>query len=206
MSCISEKYKKVQYLYNINSIKNLKSIFRLGLLSKNEVKKLDLRYVIDLSNIEVQSRRDNKKVPNYSFLHDYANLYFDARNPMMYVQVKNENINHLCVICISKKVLDLEGTVVTDKNAASALSMFLTPKEALNELNFNEIFAQFWIDDNPRIMQERKSKKCAEVLVFNRIPVEYLIKIKVATNKAKILVEQLNLGVPVEIDKKMFFL
>lgn len=57
----------------------------------------------------------------------------------------------------------------------------------------------------PYIKNELKAKKCAEVLVLDKIPVNYLIKIKVATQLAKENVEQLQLNVPIEIDKDIFF-
>ena len=38
MSKISEKYTQIHCLYNINSLKNLKSIMNYGILSKNLLK------------------------------------------------------------------------------------------------------------------------------------------------------------------------
>ena len=38
MSKISEKYTQINCLYNINSLKNLKSIMNYGILSKNLLK------------------------------------------------------------------------------------------------------------------------------------------------------------------------
>ena len=73
----------------------------------------------DLSNPSVQNRRECKKVPNHRPLHDYANLYFDARNPMLYYLLSQRGVDELCVLCIDKKVLDLPETVVTDRNAAA---------------------------------------------------------------------------------------
>lgn len=119
MFLASDEYFMIEFLYNINDLKNLISIFEHGLLSKNDMRKQGITNFVDLSNSKVQQRRSEKKVINHGYLHDYASLYFDARNPMMYYEITNNNINELCVICVDKKVLDLEGTVVLDRNAAA---------------------------------------------------------------------------------------
>lgn len=204
MDLNSEKYTRVDVLYNINDLNNILSIFKYGLLSKNNLRRRNIKSV-DLSNPEVQSLRARKLVVGRFVLHDYANLYFDARNPMMYNVTKHSSIDDLCVICIDKRVLDLKNTVVTDRNAATELALFETPDKGLKFIDFNKVFAEFWTDSNPAIQSDKKAIKCAEVLVLNEVPVEYLIKIKVATLKAKKIVENLNLGVLVEIDSHIFF-
>ena len=103
MNNISDSYSCIECLYNINSLKNLKSIFDHGILSKNLLKKNALLNE-DLSNPSVQNRRECKMVPNHRPLHDYANLYFDARNPMLYSLLLNRGVDELCVLCIDKKV------------------------------------------------------------------------------------------------------
>lgn len=37
MNLVSEKYTMIEFLYNINALKNLVNIFQYGLLSKNEL-------------------------------------------------------------------------------------------------------------------------------------------------------------------------
>ena len=59
------------------------------------------------------------KSPGGLKLHQYANLYFHARNPMMYS--RKEKAAELCVLCVSLEVLRLPGVVITDKNAAEKL-------------------------------------------------------------------------------------
>jgi len=67
---------------------------------------------------DVQDRRRGKRVPNGDLLHSYANLYFHARNPMMYYLVSNGH-DDLIVVRVSPAVLDLPDTVLTDGNCAS---------------------------------------------------------------------------------------
>lgn len=92
MNLISESYSIVKFLFNINDLRNLKSIFQHGILSKNEKLIRDISST-DLSNPDVQKRRDDKRIPNHGMLHDYANLYFNPRNPMMYYLINHKKID-----------------------------------------------------------------------------------------------------------------
>ncbi|MEI7898996.1 MAG: DarT ssDNA thymidine ADP-ribosyltransferase family protein, partial [bacterium] len=83
---------RVTELHNIMPIRNLVSVRLYGILSHNAVAALPHA---DVSMQEVQDKRDKKTVPNGLALHDYANLYFCARNPMMF-KCKDER-QDLCV-------------------------------------------------------------------------------------------------------------
>lgn len=78
VSSISDSFTRINFLYNINDLKNLISIFEYGILSKNSLIKKGIKNYTDLSNPDVQERRNNIRVPNHGFLHDYANLYIDV--------------------------------------------------------------------------------------------------------------------------------
>lgn len=204
MCRVSDRYTSIYCLYNINSLSNLKSIMQYGILSKNLLKKLNIQNT-DISNLSVQSIRDFKRVPNHGPLHDYANLYFDARNPMLYYLVHNKDIDTLCILCIDKRVLDLPETVVTDRNAAASLAIFESPDKALELLNFGVILSQSWDDKDSLKKDEKKKIKCAEVLILNKVPIEYILCVKVGSEKAKQRIEELNLGLPIYLDRNLFF-
>lgn len=72
---------EVAELHYITPIENLDSILGRGILSHNRAARLEHRSVALES---VQDIRRGKSVPGGSTLHSYANLYFHARNPMMY--------------------------------------------------------------------------------------------------------------------------
>ena len=67
-------------LYNIQAIDNVPSIMQRGLLSNEKASRIDH---VSIAMNEVQVRRDLVQVPNGLKLHQYANLYFDPRNPML---------------------------------------------------------------------------------------------------------------------------
>jgi hypothetical protein len=121
----------------------------------------------------VQDRRDHKRVPQGLRLHQYANLYFHARNPMLFKRFAEAP--HLCVLQVSTEVLALEGTVITDCNAASDWVRFLHPRQwAL--VDFDDVFAADWRHPgNPPRYYQHKSRKCAEVLVPHRISPHLII-------------------------------
>lgn len=204
MSLISDEYNMIKYLYNINDLENIRSIFQNGILSKNELRRRNI-YSKDISNLKVQEIRNDKYIPNHKALHDYANLYFNPRNPMMYYLINNYNLNDLCIICVDKKVLDLKDTVISDRNAASELAAFDDPRKAKRYLDFKRIFAKYWTDQNPVKQYENKQILCAEVLVIDKVPVQYLKGVIVCTKEAKNKIESMNIKIKVVINKELFF-
>lgn len=157
-------------VYNIQSISNIPSVIRHGLLSYNRA--ATMKHA-SIAMSDVQSRRNDVIIPNGGPLHSYANAYFDPRNPMMY---KRQNIaESLCVLAISASVLDFEGTIVSDGNAASEYSRFYPSEEGLQRLDFVRIYNEWWTDDDPYEQLKRKRIKCAEILVPNEIAYEYIV-------------------------------
>jgi hypothetical protein len=106
----------------IMPLENIPSVLKHGILSNEGAAKLPHRSV---AMQEVQERRDLKQVPRGLKLHQYANLYFHARNPMMYK--RKESVADLCVLCVSLDVLKVEGVVLADCNASSNYVRFLPP-------------------------------------------------------------------------------
>lgn len=170
--------------YNIMPISNLPSVMAHGILSNEKVKSINHSSV---AMPEIQERRDLVEVPNGLKLHQYANLYFDARNPMMYKR-QNEDI---CVIKVKADVLDIPDVVIADQNASSKYACFMTPEMALIFLKYDRIYAEDWRDDDLIAYMRKKSYKCAEVLVPHHIPSEYIEAIAVKNESDKAKVEQL---------------
>ena len=73
----------------------------------------------------VQEKRDVKRVPGGLALHEYANVYFHARNPMM--STRRNEAHRLCVLRVSPEILNVPGAVIADQNAASKYVRFLAP-------------------------------------------------------------------------------
>jgi hypothetical protein len=129
---------RVTELHCIMPIANIASVMGHGILSYERAAKLQHRSV---ALQPVQDRRDQKRVPGGLKLHQYANLYFHARNPMLFK--RKDDATNLCILQISTAVLDGDGTVITDCNAASDYVRFLAPSQ-WEVLNFADIYAADW--------------------------------------------------------------
>ena len=70
----------INELYYITPIDNVPSILQYGILSYKQASRLAHGSV---AMTEIQARRTNRRIPGAGHLHDYANLYFDAHNPML---------------------------------------------------------------------------------------------------------------------------
>jgi len=156
--------ERITELHSIMPIANIPSVLEYGIVSHDEAKKFPHR---DVSMQEIQDRRNQVRVPRGLRLHQYANLYFHARNPMLYSR-KNE-VENLCILRVSTDVLHLKDAVISDRNASSDYVKFLPPR-ALNELELEQIYAHSWTHDNPIDYFSHKSQKCAEVLIPHNIP------------------------------------
>ena len=190
----------IEQLYYITHIANLPSILQKGILSFNKADKIGHKSIAEQG---VQARRENKKIPGTNtHLHDYANLYFDAHNPML--SARRHLNDSICVLIISKDVLELDGIIITDQNASRACR-FMTLDDGLPLLNKEEVFAQFWINrDDPMEEYRLKGIKCSEVLVPVRIGVSLITGAYVANHAALRLFQQVS-SLTVEIRTDIFF-
>lgn len=181
-------------------IENISSVLEFGILSHERVKALQHRSV---AMQEVQDRRDKRSVPRGLRLHQYANLYFHARNPMLYK--RRPEAASLCVLRISTDVAHEKGVVFTDCNAASGYVRFLHPSQA-SLLNFDAIFALDWRHAEDEIAEIRhRSQKCAEILVPHCVEPRFLIGAYVVDAVRLNQLKTLGFNLPIAIDSKMFF-
>ena len=202
-NCASDLFRAIthrQAVYNIVSLDNVPSILQYGLLCYNEAQKLAHE---SIALNDVQMRRDNKSVPHGLRLHDYANAYFDPRNPMMYRRLNL--INEICVLAIDARILDCDGVVVSDGNAASGVTRFYSPSEGIETLCYEQIYAKWWTDPDPYIQENKKRIKCAEVLVPYCIPSEYILGAIVANAEVRDMLLAQNFSRTIKVSPKTFF-
>ena len=184
----------------IMPIGNIPSVLEHGILSHERAAALEHRSV---AMPEVQERRDQKQVPGGLRLHQYANLYFHARNPMMYL--RRGEAARLCVLRVSIDVCQIGGVVFADCNASSDYARFLHPSQSVN-LNLDEIYALDWTHPGDRVAYLRhKSRKCAEVLVPQRVDVARLLGAYVVDQGAVNALAAVGFGLPIQINPQLFF-
>jgi hypothetical protein len=193
----------IKELYNIMPIPNIPSVMEYGILSYRLRKKRGIEsHAIAMP--EIQDRRKNKIVPGGKLLHSYANLYFDAHNPML-SKVRDHNTN-ICVLRINPDVLSLPGVVITDRNASCNYAGFYPYPSGLKKLDFDMINAIWWIhQDDPRLEEFHKNVKCAEVLVPNRIDHHYIFGAYVYDRATGQRLQQTGFSGNIKINSSLFF-
>jgi hypothetical protein len=188
-------------LHYIAPIVNVPSILRDGILSHNRAKRVGHDSV---AMSEIQERRKDKQIPRARHLHDYANVYFDAHNPML-SKLRSKN-NAICVLKINPAVLDIPDVIIADQNAASDWVRFFTVTDGLNALDRDRVFARYWKHQEDMIDEWRhKAEKCAEVLVPDRVSLDFITGAYVVDNVTLIRFRELNSGLPVSINSGIFF-
>lgn len=192
------KRSDLNELHYISPIENLNLICQQGILSHANSKQISIKSVALES---VQNKRSKKLVPNGRPLHDYANLYICARNPMMYKRRSEK----LVVVRINTDVLNLTGVVIADGNAASEYTAFWPSPSGLEKISKDPVFAESW-DDNDQIEKWRKSRiKCSEALVPEKIDPRFILGFYVPNIEMKNEIINIVGNLPVTIDAHLFF-
>ncbi len=187
-------------LYNIQAIDNISSIMRLGLLSNERANRISH---VSIAMNEVQVRRDLVRIPNGLRLHQYVNLYFDPRNPML-SRKRSEN-EEICILKIDRTVLDFEGVVLSDRNASSDYAAFYRASVGLENIDFNMVYARYWTDDDYFEQLRKKSIKCAEVLVPYCIPFDYVVCAAVVNEDAADRLKATGFNREIDVEPRVFF-
>jgi hypothetical protein len=197
---------ELRNFHYITHITNLDSILERGIVCHSRADSLPHKSV---ANEEIQARRAIRRLPNGRRLHDYAPLYIDARNAMLYLLALNGGDKTLGVIEVSRDVLRIPGTLITDGNAASgevlSSSNIFTPEEGVRTLRVEDVYCESWTSPDPYVKQERKRKRMAEVLVPDRIDPDLLLRILVSNDETLSLLIKRNYGIMVDKDEHLFF-
>lgn len=192
--------RELAELQYITPLSNLSSICRVGILSHNRASQLKPRPK-SIANVEIQERR-HKRVPQGRPLHDYVNLYFCARNPMMYL--RRDRHESICVLRISHKVIDLPDVVITDRNAACDFALFSSAPNGLKDVDTERVFARYWTHPGDFVAEkEHKAVKCAEVLVPDRVEAKYITGVYCSCDTSAGLVREA--GLKVSLLPDLFF-
>lgn len=191
--------KELQFITHVD---NVPSICAAGILSNRRASRLTHKSVADP---EVQERRKGKRVPSGLLLHDYANLYVTARNPMLYKRIRDGQTDELCVIRVSTDVLDLDGVVVTDRNAAKFGCGFKSPVEGIDDIDGALLTRTYWGDGGALEQERCWNTKFTEVLVPNRVTPQYLQGLYAGTSAARATLASQGLPLAISENARLFF-
>ena len=193
-------------LFYITHIDNIESILKHGILSHNLANEMNFEKV-DISNQTVNARRNRFETTLGGNIHDFAPLYFNHKNPMLYTLCKNKDKNNLVLLRINPHILLADNVSFSDGNAATRTTNFFKNIEDFNKINWQLIKQgswynyQFGIEEGRRIM-------CSEALVKNKIETHFINDIYVYD--AIVLDKVLPLfpnhfGIITSVNKKLYF-
>lgn len=130
-----QKKAPILNAFYITAIDNLPSILKRGILSHNATN--EISDSVRIYDSEVVERRMQKTTPDGKSLWDFANFYFNPRNPMMYRV-------HLCekrnvVVLKMKKKIFQDAKYISVGNAASSESKIVSYKDGIKTIQSDNI-------------------------------------------------------------------
>ncbi|NEP11471.1 MAG: DUF4433 domain-containing protein [Symploca sp. SIO2C1] len=171
----------IEGLYYITHIDNIPSILKRGILSHSEIEKEEIQPATIYSS-EIVNKRRKRIVSGETTLWDFANLYFQPRNAMLYSLVCNPDValDDLAIICLKRRILDREDIFLTTGNAASSQSEILSKSKASLGNIRNQIGRDWWNKEDGS-----KRKIMAECLVPKKVDPADIQTVYVATGRAR---------------------
>ncbi|MBT6047078.1 MAG: DUF4433 domain-containing protein [Candidatus Scalindua sp.] len=151
----------VSCLWHLTHKDNLQSILEHGILNHDDAHGLLVKPV-DISDHGAQRWREIPEPCYHRRIHEYASLYINPRNPMLFS--RRDEQSKLCLIEVSLSVIFESEYLITDGNAASRTTDFFHSVDYINELPWDVLNSKFWADHN-----DGKRKKCAEVLIYPKV-------------------------------------
>jgi hypothetical protein len=186
---VPKKKPEVKSLYYITHIDNLPSIFSKGILSHRLIEELQIPYTRIYDEVIVSNRRA-KLVPDGRSLWDFANLYFQPRNAMLFRVLHERGEKQIVVLGVNSEVLSTAGVFVAAGNAANAETEVFLREQGMKEIfkMWGIISGEYW-----NSMDGSKRKMMAECLVPERVPSDHIHSIYVATHEVSEAITRMGL-------------
>lgn len=184
------------FYYHMTHKDNIQGILCHGILSRNNVLLCDDISAVDISDAGAQRWRDREEPANHRVIHDYAPLYINPKNPMLYKLHSRQD--EIVILKISAGVLQEGDHVFTDGNAASRETKFSLNSNIVNE-SIAALMAEYWTD-----YVDGKRRRCAELLIYPKVQPNYILS---AICKSNDLADEVasKTKIKVEVDASKFF-
>jgi O-acetyl-ADP-ribose deacetylase (regulator of RNase III) len=200
---MASRKPEIKSLYYITHVGNLPSIFQRGILAHRRVEESGLPFT-PIYDAAIVSHRESKRTPDDRSLWDFANVYFQPRNPMLYRVLHEKDATDVAVIGVSTATLNVPASFVALGNAASAATEILPAPAGLARLGeiWSAVTSDWW---NP--VDGSKRKIMAECLVPDAIAPAHILSVFVASHAAADKVRAMGAprSVPVIPEPHMFF-
>jgi hypothetical protein len=171
--------RRIESLYYITHIDNLPSILQLGILSHRQIEKQNVRFT-PVYDAGIVASRQGRTAPDGHSLWEFANLYFQARNPMLYRVITEKDKKNIAILGVNRQVVDIPGSFVSIGNAASHLSEILPAEQGVRAITkiWDVIMNDWWHEEDGS-----KRRIMAECLVPELVPPSFIHTIYVASHQ-----------------------
>jgi len=194
---------RMKNLYYITHIDNVPSILERGILSHERIKAENIKFT-PIYDEQIVENRHRRQTPDGNTLWDFANLFFQPRNAMLYRVLHEKSADDIAVLAVLQDILNRPDIFISTGNAAHSLSDILPASEG------RKVISQIKKDTDKEYWKEEdgsKRKMMAECLVPNVIQPEFIQGIYVASydtaDKMKAILQQSKL--PIVPEPNMFF-
>lgn len=204
----------IEGLYYITHIENLGSILSQGILSHSQIEAEGLEPAI-IYNSQIIDRRKDRRIDKKS-LWEFANLYFQPRNAMLYSLTAKGRESEIVILSLKRNILDKQGIYISMGNAAS-LESKIYPFSLMQRTEQNKLLKairentdiDWWKKDDGS-----KRKLMAECLVPQKIPPTFIQGIYVSKPAVRREIQSrfgekypqlLSEKLPIVIEPKRFF-
>ena len=199
------KRPEITGLYYITHIDNVPSILRMGIFCHERIETEHVEYT-RIYDKDIVANRQGIYVPDGRSLWEFANLYFQPRNPMLYRVLNEKSPKEIAIISVQPNILDRLDIYISTGNAAHSSSEILPSGEGrkiIPQIIKDTLMVEYW-----KAADGSKRKIMAECLVPDMLPVDVIEAIYVESHEVKKRLEPLILssGIPVIPEPHMYFL
>ena len=201
----------IRSFYYITHKDNLTSILERGIYSHQKIKDENIK-ATKIYDEEVISVRENKIVNSDSCLSQYANLYFQPRNPMLFRVLSeagdgsyHKGVESIVLLEINRDIFEVENSYIATLNAATSEAQFYSNidfAKGLFQIDNIILDNEAWWND----LAGGKQKIMAEFLVKDNIPPNYITAIYTASNSLQNDLSAKIKGKGIILDKIKFFI
>ncbi|MFN4219616.1 MAG: DarT ssDNA thymidine ADP-ribosyltransferase family protein [bacterium] len=195
---------KLRGLYYITHIDNIPSILERGILCHRLIEKENIKYT-PIYNVDIVASKKEKKLPDGRNLWDFANLYFQPRNAMLYRVVLDLGIENIAIVGLKNSILYKEDIFIENGNTASPYTIILPIKQARKHIKDirKKVDREWWaLEDGS------KRELMAECLVPGKVSSSYISEIYVPNHevKSKLQSKIPEVNIPIIPEPELFFL
>ena len=184
------------FFYHMTHKSNLAGILQHGILSHSDVLTRDDVLATDISDPGAQRWRDREEPANHRAIHDYAPLYINPKNPMLFVRRNLQR--EIVILKISPRVLHDGQHVFSDGNAASRQTMFSSDSNVVFD-SLTALNAEYWAN-----CTDGKRRRCAELLVYPKVQPVHILS-AICNNNALAREIAMVTNLHIEVIPSMFF-